>query len=58
MRPYADPLYVALFGALILLADVRLSLFAYRAGGSYALYEAAAAETGAALAALRPRWRC
>ena len=33
-------LFVALFGGLILLADVRLSLFAYALAGSYALYEA------------------
>ncbi len=33
-------LFLALFGGLILLADVRLSLFAYALAGSYALYEA------------------
>ncbi len=38
--PLRDVLWVALFGGLILLADVRLSLFAYALAGPYALYEA------------------
>lgn len=33
-------LLVALFGSMILLADVRLSLFAYTLAGAFALYEA------------------
>ncbi len=38
--PLRTTLLVALFGGLILLADVRLSLFAYALTGSYALYQA------------------
>ncbi len=38
--PLQRSLYVALFGGLILLADVRLSLFAYLLAGAYTLYEA------------------
>ncbi len=46
-----DLLVVALFGGLILLADVRLSLFAYALAGSYVLVEAVR------LKRLRRLWR-
>lgn len=38
--PLRRTIYVALFASLMLLADVRLSLFAYALAGSYAVYEA------------------
>ncbi len=38
--PLRRLLLLALFGALILLADLRLSLFAYALAGAYAIYEA------------------
>ncbi len=49
--PLRAQLWAGLFGALMLLADVRLSLFAYALAGAYAVYEAVRAKH------LRRLWR-